>query len=360
MIATLTILSMHKMTRNSYNSRNMRHEKKIPPLMVKSVSLGRLQATLKAINISATYKLCRIGIKVVLCTKEDYQKTKTYLERSKTEFFTYDMPSEKAFKAVIRGLPAKNIDDIKADLQQRYKLNPLAVFPMTRHDSRREYRDCLYLVHFKKGSVSFSALKTAKVICDIIVSWENYRGGKRDVTQCMRCLHFGHGARNCRVKPRCGVCTGEHETKECPIEEAVAYKCANCGGEHRATDRTCGKREEFKRIRSAAARQNQPQRRQRAAPQMNEENFPILSSQTNNVPRLPPPGLSYRDQLRLDPPANKSTPWQSSHGQPAEEQPLLTPEQLLPIFREMWIQMKQCRTRADQILCLGEFIIRHG
>lgn len=339
---------------------------KVPPLMVKSVDLGRLQATMKAIKVNAAYKLCRVGIKVVISSMKDYLKAKTYLEKSKAEFYTFDIPSEKPFKAVIRGLPNKKPDEIKADLEQRYKLKPVAVFPMSRHDKSKVYRDCLYLVHFQKGSVTLGALKAARVVLDIIVSWEAYRGANRDVTQCMRCLQYGHGARNCRVKPRCAACTLQHETKDCPIEEVAEYKCVNCGENHRATDRACAKREEYKQIRSKAVNQNQPRRRRQAAPQFNPESFPDLPrqsgqpSQRSSDPRPANPGASYRDILRHGPPPGWTVP-QASQTQPVEDEaPLLTPEQLMPIFHEMWTKLHQCRTRADQIICLGEFIIRHG
>lgn len=340
---------------------------KVPPLMVKAVGLSRLQATMKAININAKYKLCRVGVKVVMSSMEEYQKAKTYLVRSKTEFYTFDIPSEKPYKVVIRGLEAMETEAIKEELEHHYKLKVLAVFPMTRHDQRRAYRDCLYLVHFKKGSVTIGALKAVKYINDTIIEWEPYRGTNRDVTQCMRCLHFGHGARNCNVKPRCGVCTGQHETKDCPTKEPADYKCANCGGDHRATDRSCEKRAEYKQIRTQAASRNQPKRRLKEAPNFDLENFPRIQQQTGRQTtetqagmNVPPPGWSYRDRLcHRETPVNLPRP-QRSDAADAESAPMLSPDQLLPIFHEMWQQMKQCRTRADQILCLGDFIIRYG
>ncbi|XP_062557528.1 uncharacterized protein LOC134222392 [Armigeres subalbatus] len=174
---------------------------KIPPL-ARSVGLDKLKRNLKTIGINAAFKICRIGIKVVLSSKEDYQKTKQHLDNSKAECFTFDIPSEKPFKAVIRGLPIMDIEEIKSDLELRYKLEPLAIFPMTRHNSVMEYRDCLYLVHFRKRTILLDALKVARLIQDVIVSWKGYRGTNNDVTQYMRCLNFGHGTRNCRLRPR--------------------------------------------------------------------------------------------------------------------------------------------------------------
>ncbi|XP_058817378.1 uncharacterized protein LOC131680684 [Topomyia yanbarensis] len=159
---------------------------KISPLMVKSIGIDKLKQAKKVIEVNASYKMCRVRIKTVLTSKEDYQKAMLYLDRMKAEYFTFNTPSEKPFKAVIRGLPVIDVADIKSDLEYRIKLTPLAVFSMKRHNKKIEYRDCLYLVHFKKGTVSLGALKAARVIHDVIVSWEGYRGTNKDVTQCMR------------------------------------------------------------------------------------------------------------------------------------------------------------------------------
>ncbi|KMQ86751.1 reverse transcriptase [Lasius niger] len=35
------------------------------------------------------------------------------------------------------------------------------------------------------------------------------------IVQCFKCLSFGHYAANCKGKPSCGHCTGEHEMKDC-------------------------------------------------------------------------------------------------------------------------------------------------
>ncbi|XP_058817775.1 uncharacterized protein LOC131681085 [Topomyia yanbarensis] len=177
---------------------------KLPPLIVKSIPLEQLQKVLHAKGISAQFKLTRIGIKVMLQTMDEY------LNQHKAQFFTDDMPSEKPFKAVVRGLPVMQPEDIKSELEERYKLQPLAVYVIARKKKENyEYRDCLYLVHFRKGTVTLGALKAAKFIGNVVVSWEPHRGIYKDVTQCMRCLHFGHGTRNCHpavlLKEQCGI-----------------------------------------------------------------------------------------------------------------------------------------------------------
>lgn len=352
---------------------------KIPPLMVKSVGLGRLKEVMASLNIDATFKICRIGIKVVLSTMEDYTKAKQYLDKNKVEFFTFDVPAEKPFKAVIRGLPITDVDEIKSDLELRYKLKPLAIFPMARHSRVEEYRDCLYLVHFPKGSVSLGALQAVNRVTQIIVSWEAYRGANKDVTQCTRCLNFGHGTRNCRMKARCDLCTKGHPTDSCPIEGAVAYKCANCRGPHRSTNRVCPKREEYKRIRKQASTSNQPGRRTNRGPPSGPDHFPPLRHEDRNAPilaaqwnrRQPSPaprsGPRPGEQRSFSPerPGFQRSPLQrepevddnASAGAPPR---LYTAADLQYILNEMCDKLQQCTTRLEQVRLIGNLVLTYG
>ncbi|XP_058448904.1 uncharacterized protein LOC131428864 [Malaya genurostris] len=295
---------------------------KLPPLMVKSVPLATLQRELIRIGIQAEFKLCGIGIKVMLHTKSEYVKAKNYLDRAGAEYFSHDLATEKPFKAVVRGLPLMSGNDIASELAERYKLQPVAVFPMTRKDVTNKYRDCLYLVHFKKGTVTLNALKAVRSISSMIVSWEPYRGTNRDVTQCMRCLNFGHGTRNCHLQPRCNNCGQVHLTSSCPAEGDAVLKCIHCGEGHRSTDKQCRKREEYKQIRKRASQNHQPGRKPNKGPVFNNGEFPLLASNrkngagTSSTQQLPPqpnPTVLWSSLL-----AGSGMPLAGANGQPAQ------------------------------------------
>lgn len=67
----------------------------------------------------------------------------------------------------------------------------------------------------------------------MVVAWEKYRPEKKDVTQCGKCLAFGHRAKNCHMIPRYGKCAGAHLIVKCaPMEESAELKCVNCGAQH--------------------------------------------------------------------------------------------------------------------------------
>ena len=61
--------------------------------------------------------------------------------------------------------------------------------------------------------------------------------------QCYRCQGFGHSAPHCRFKPRCLVCSGPHELRECDQRKnngrATQVKCPNCQGAHTANYGGC-------------------------------------------------------------------------------------------------------------------------
>lgn len=62
-----------------------------------------------------------------------------------------------------------------------------------------------------------------------------------EVTQCYRCLKYGHSASRCSVdKEICANCaTPGHKSSECNIN---LPKCVNCRGSHSALDRSCSSR----------------------------------------------------------------------------------------------------------------------
>lgn len=329
---------------------------KLPPILVKNIPLNELMRKLKFHSVTAEYKLCRIGIKVMVKTKPDYDKVKDYLLGIKAEFFSHDLPGEKPFKVVLRGLPNIETSEIATELTDHYKLQPSAVFRMTRRDEKSKvYRDSLYLIHFKKRSVTLSSLQAIRSLFSVIVKWEPYRGGRSDVTQCQKCLNFGHGTRNCYILPHCSNCAGKHATSERRLAEAVEFKCANCGGAHQGSSRECPKREEYKHIRKEASKANQPGRRKQHVPLFNANDFPQLPSQTqshfppNNNQRQTGAHGNGRPQ-----PANQP----KSEQEPTNE--LFTATELMEIFVNMTDALRSCRSKSEQIQVLASFVINYG
>lgn len=58
------------------------------------------------------------------------------------------------------------------------------------------------------------------------------------VSQCLRCLRFGHIGKFCKNKQRCSICGEDHHYKEC-TKNIVDAKCVHCEGNHIAISPTC-------------------------------------------------------------------------------------------------------------------------
>jgi hypothetical protein len=73
-----------------------------------------------------------------------------------------------------------------------------------------------------------------------VKSCELFEAGCK-LTQCFKCSAFGHVARACRNKTRCGFCAGGHNTQTCNKKEAPGAKpkCANCTQGHEAWASNC-------------------------------------------------------------------------------------------------------------------------
>lgn len=55
--------------------------------------------------------------------------------------------------------------------------------------------------------------------------------------RCYKCQRYGHIAKVCKGKQRCGKCAGNHEYGQCG--DNVVRKCCNCGGDHTAAYGGC-------------------------------------------------------------------------------------------------------------------------
>lgn len=71
------------------------------------------------------------------------------------------------------------------------------------------------------------------------------------LVQCFRCCSFGHIAKYCRLPPKCGHCSLDHESRDCSTKEAKPF-CPNCPGsglknrEHNAWSSACRTRQSAK------------------------------------------------------------------------------------------------------------------
>jgi hypothetical protein len=60
-----------------------------------------------------------------------------------------------------------------------------------------------------------------------IFTVELYKGR---ALQCKNCQKFGHPTTKCKAPARCGKCSENHKSIDCPRTERAEFKCSNCGG----------------------------------------------------------------------------------------------------------------------------------
>lgn len=357
------------LTENNVSDDTISRKERIPPLFTTIKDVNTLKAEFEKQGYQPRFKLCSIGTKIMSSSLEEYGKLGAILKSGSVEFYTHDLPSTKPLKVVLRGLPPFNAAEVKAEIEN-IGLKPLAVFPMTRRSSANKnatYRDQLFLIHFVKGSTSIAALRNIRDLFRVIISWEPYRPQHRDVTQCMKCLRFGHGTKNCHMNPRCDKCALNHISVNCGQSDDIEPKCANCGEAHNASNRSCKKRAEFIDIRQQATKNHQPGRRRldRPPPSINEVQFPAMQPR-RVIPNLEPLPLNnsasskarFTAQPRLTA-AAAGLSYADTVSGITDDSPL-SAEELITLVSEVIVIMRTCKTRAQQLQAAVSLITKYG
>lgn len=335
---------------------------KLPPIVVVNHSFGDLRKMIYEANIRPVFKFTRFGTKVSCSTEADYNKVMSLLSKTDAEFYTHDRVDSRPIKVVLSGLPNVCPDSLKEQLKIETGLEPVAVYKMTRRaESAGKHKDTLFLIHFPKGSTTLKQLQQIRTVDSIEVQWDRYRQRKNDVTHCQNCLHFGHGSRNCHLYSRCNLCGEAHPTDECKQEATAKPRCANCQGQHQATDRSCPKRAEFLQIRKKASSINQPGRKPAKLPEYSPESFPPLGSKQAPAPKgethyrqtSPPVGFRTYASVVNDPP-------RQDQGQGAPSAQLFSTAELMSIFMEITAACYTCRTKAEQLNALANIVVKYG
>jgi hypothetical protein len=158
---------------------------------------------------------------------------------------------EKWSKFLVRDVPAMMThEDIREDIESKYPGLKLAqapgwLVPRERREGRANATILLCLL----GEVAIEQFGNRRL-------WIGNQSCKVDIyyefaeyTQCPRCMGFGHPKQKCKETPRCAVCAGKHLTndhkcqkegcRQGPTCSHPPIECANCGANHKATDRGC-------------------------------------------------------------------------------------------------------------------------
>lgn len=210
-----------------------RHSSDVPPIIIdgqlknhKKV-MGELRKILKN---EFTIKVSRGG-KTLLRVKDsvDHKAAVAHLD-SKYEFHSFSLKDEYQPNYVLSGLPqGVSTDEITEDLTNK-GLNVVKVKSISKDDNPYP----LYQVIFEKSTEVKKIFET-KTICYCVITWSKYKS-KAEITQCYRCMSYGHISKNCHRNVRCLKCAGNHSILDCIVDTEL---CANCGESHKANDKNC-------------------------------------------------------------------------------------------------------------------------
>lgn len=332
-----------------------------PPIVVTNGSYDSVKVALNEKNITEfSMKIISIGLKLQLNTIKEHETFIKYLTEQKVEYYTHKAKNEKSFKAVMYGLPKTSICDLE-DYFEALNIKPNAIFEMSTKSNDPNH--AIYLFHFNKNEMSMADVKKVKIVNHMVVKWAPYSPKFRGPTQCRLCLMYGHGGENCHRKPICAFCaSNSHATKDCNIfpangasssnNKGAILKCSNCSkrklpSNHAANDPNCPARADYLSIRQNINQRNSSKQNAyvRNVPVQNIEN--IQNARTNQInlsmPKLPQHQFSYADCLKQPPAAD-------------DNNELFSMSELMNIFKSAVSQLKQCKTKIDQISVIAHLL----
>lgn len=343
-----------KLTENIYNCLNVEPAQKSKQQQPKENKLNKpppLILTDKSCNINKiltengvakfNFKIMSIGTKVFLENDNDFNKICIYLKQNNVEHFSYTPKDKKVYKVVLSGLPEIPTETIQEELATLNIQPELIIQMKTRNPNPHR---ALYLLHFNGKDITLQNLQKIKAISHTIVKWSSFKPKIGGPTQCRNCTMYGHGTRNCHRRPSCTLCaSNDHNQTNCPLnklppESSPLYKCSYCvannyqSTNHRANDPNCPAKNVYLESRKNITT------RQRNKPSNQRQN-----QQKTTIPAPIPPPLtqSFRDVVTRDekPKMDTST----------TNEDLFSTTELLQIFTNTIHQIRQCRTKLDQI-----------
>lgn len=331
--------------------------KKPPPVIVTG-KIHDVNKILKENGIeSFQMKNISIGTKVFVDNDNDFTKISTLFKQNDIEFFSHNQKDLKVCKAVLSGLPEISTDTIREELTT-LNIHPTQIFQMkTKNPSTHR---ALYLVHLNANETTFQDLQKIKSLYHTIIRWSKYNPRSRGPTQCRNCTMYGHGTQNCNRKPTCTLCASkDHNQAGCPLKSlsndaSPVFKCSYCTknniqpSNHRASDIECPGRKIYLDLRKPSYQKeklNNQRRRQVDESYNNTKRF---------MPAPPPPPLtqSYRNVLSND--IHQHANQNQSNEMPNDE--LFTTAELFKIFMSAIQDIKNCKTKLDQIQVVATLI----
>lgn len=246
------------------------------------------------------------------------------MQKNNIEYFITNKQSEKPLKVVIKGIP---IDYTSEEVQEELKS---LGFPVEKVARLRRFKDRRPLpilqIQLTMGP-GVDKIYDLTSFHYLTVTVEKFAKSGR-VSQCFRCQSFFHSSENCRYKPKCVKCAGEHESKDCSKPRDTDATCVNCHGPHPANYRGCPKFPKWDKKQpnnNSNARQNlpnasNPPQRPRNTTQTRTQNRPQSNENRQTARTFPRSSYIWGSQTDdLEFPPMPQTQGSSTQNQPAPQ-----------------------------------------
>lgn len=293
-------------TNNTTSSESLEVKKTRPPPIhlsvdVNYIELQRFLTTLVGVN-GFSCASTRQGVTIYPTAPENYRAIVKAFRAKHAAFHTYQLPEDKAYRAVIRGLHSSIApEDITKELQER----GFTVRNVTNVISRDKVNLPLFFVDLEPNKINPKIFDLTSMLHSRITVEEPRQS--RQLVQCKNCQRYGHSKNYCGLPPRCVRCGGPHGSATCTKSRDAPATCALCGGMHPGNYRGCTIHRELQNRRAPTRTEPAPHQAVTNIPRISSgQVFPSLppgmpNNQHTNTPNLSSSnrihGKSYADAL---------------------------------------------------------------
>ena len=201
---------------------------KPPPIYIDAKIIDPLIELLNNTAGKDNYVIKQIKIdqaKVQTNTPEIFRKVTRSLKEKNASYHTFQLKTDKSYKAVIRGLhPKTNTGKISEELE-KIGHQVRTINNINKYDTKQPLP--LFLVELEPRNNNKEIYDIEKLL-NTIVKVEPPRH-KKEIPQCIMCQQYGHTKNYCNRTPACVKCAKNHLTIHCPstgkIEEVKCYNC---------------------------------------------------------------------------------------------------------------------------------------
>ena len=216
---------------------------KPPPIYIDAKIIDPLIELLNNTAGKDNYVIKQIKIdqvKVQTNTPETFRRVTRLLKDKNAAYHTFQLKTDKSYKAVIRGLHQKiNTDKISEELA-KIGHQVRSINNINKYDTKQPLP--LFLVELEPKNNNKDIYDIEKLL-NTIVKVEPPRH-KKGIPQCIRCQQYGHTKNYCNRTPAC--VKKNHLTIRCPSTGKMEeVRCYNCNGKHPASYKGCEARKQL-------------------------------------------------------------------------------------------------------------------